>query len=274
MTSIPPKSGRFSDLGIRAASGFGLGLFCLLCATIGGLPAALLAGVLVWLLHWEYLGIVRAPEPVGTAPVPLAVLSVGGLLGVLAVALRQPVPAFAVFLTAVLVAGLVERRHFVWLAGGALYIGIAIGGLLHLRIAEADGLVILLWIVLTVIASDVGAYFTGRAIGGRKLCPSISPGKTRSGAVGGLLWGLALSLVFAGITGWPALALGFAGLAVALASQAGDLLESWIKRRAGVKDSGVLLPGHGGFLDRLDGVLGGAWAYMILDAFGLGGLLH
>jgi len=145
-------------------------------------------------------------------------------------------------------------RHSIPL--GLLYILPATTALLWLRADPVAGLGNVLFIMLVVWASDIGAYMVGRLIGGPKLAPSISPGKTRSGAVGGLVSAMLIGVIAAEITvgGAPLLAAFEAGL-LGIASQSGDLLESAIKRHAGVKDSGWLLPGHGGLLDRLDGLL-------------------
>ncbi|MCB1354687.1 MAG: phosphatidate cytidylyltransferase [Rhodobacteraceae bacterium] len=272
MTGTGPKPGRFGDLGIRAVSGVVLGALCLFCVMIGGIPAMLLAAVLLVLLFWEYHRIITGNPRFAT--LPLLVLSAGGVLGIAAAGLGAAALGFVFLMIAALVAGLLSRRHFLELAGGALYIGVAIGGLLVILETETRGVDVLIWIVVIIIASDVGAYFTGRSVGGRKLCPRISPGKTCSGAIGGLACACGLSMVIAAVLGWPILVAAGAGLLVAMASQAGDLAESWLKRRAGVKDSGVLLPGHGGFLDRLDGILGGTWAFLILDALGVAAALY
>jgi phosphatidate cytidylyltransferase len=140
-------------------------------------------------------------------------------------------------------------------AAGFVYVLPAAAAVLWLRNDAAVGWANVLFVLLTVSLTDVGAYLFGRLIGGAKLAPSISPGKTWSGAAGGLAVALVVGLVAAGLTDsplWrgPAVA---AGLSVA--SQAGDLLESAIKRHFGVKDSGGLIPGHGGLFDRLDGLL-------------------
>jgi phosphatidate cytidylyltransferase len=117
--------------------------------------------------------------------------------------------------------------------------------------------VFLLWLVLITISADVGAYFTGRLVGGPKLWPSVSPGKTQSGALGGIAAALLVSVIFWGIVGpfpnlfrWPGLL--YTTFVLTLAGIGGDLFESWLKRRVGRKDSSNLLPGHGGLLDRLD----------------------
>jgi phosphatidate cytidylyltransferase len=117
------------------------------------------------------------------------------------------------------------------------------------------GMQLVFWLVIVVVATDVFAYLTGRSIGGPKLAPRISPGKTWSGLAGGVAAAVILGALAAGLGGWGWLQGGlFAGI-LALVAQSGDLFESFIKRRAGVKDSGHLIPGHGGMLDRLDGYL-------------------
>jgi phosphatidate cytidylyltransferase len=159
--------------------------------------------------------------------------------------------------------------------GFILYSIAAVLALLWLRHHPGYGRETILWIVACVWATDIGAYFLGSYVGGAKLAPSISPSKTWSGLVGGIcataVVSAACGLVFnAGDT--PVLAL--AGVAIAVVAQAGDLLESSAKRRAGVKDSGAIIPGHGGILDRIDGliaalvfvavlrlVLGGEWPW-------------
>jgi phosphatidate cytidylyltransferase len=128
---------------------------------------------------------------------------------------------------------------------------------------------IVLWLVLMVIAADIGAYFAGRSLGRRKLAPRVSPGKTQEGALGGLLmvalvaWGGALYF------GFPPLAAVAFGCAVGAFSIIGDLTESMFKRAASLKDSGALLPGHGGLLDRIDSVTAAAPLYA-LGLFGTG----
>ena len=141
-----------------------------------------------------------------------------------------------------------------WQVGGFFYALIPALAMLWVRDRSADGLALILWLFIVTWATDIGAYFVGRAFGRAKLAPSISPNKT----VAGLFGGMAGATLLAG--GWVLLTeLHWALLALApvfaLAAQAGDLFESWMKRRAGVKDSGDWLPGHGGLLDRLDGLV-------------------
>ena len=145
-----------------------------------------------------------------------------------------------------------------WLAGGFVYIGIAALMLAALRLLPFEPAhVILIALMLAVIGTDVGAYFAGRTFGGPKIAPAISPSKTWSGLFGGMIGaGLGLVLGSYATEGFADLGIKLAvGPIIAVIAQAGDFFESWMKRRAGVKDSGRLIPGHGGLFDRLDGLL-------------------
>ena len=144
------------------------------------------------------------------------------------------------------------RYRALWLAGGFFYVGLA-ASMLAIASDHVEGYFIRLAIVAGVIATDVGAYFSGRTFGGPKIAPAISPSKTWSGLIGGML-ATSLVMVLLGFIGEPLLAAAV-GCGIAVVAQAGDFFESWMKRRAGVKDSGNLIPGHGGLFDRVDGLL-------------------
>lgn len=154
------------------------------------------------------------------------------------------------------------------LGAGLVYIGLPVLALLWLRQLPDDGLVLTFWALSLVWATDIGAYFAGRAIGGPKIAPAISPSKTWAGLFGGMAMA---TLLAAGFHRWLGLSvpLVMATPFLAVAAQAGDFFESWMKRRAGVKDSGTLLPGHGGVLDRLDGVATATPLAALLVAMGL-----
>ena len=142
----------------------------------------------------------------------------------------------------------------VWYVSGFVYALAAALALLWVRDRADNGIALVFWVFAIVWATDIGAYFTGRAIGGPKLAPAISPGKTWAGFYGGIVAAAIVAGAWAMFTGLDPVLLLLAPL-FSVAAQGGDLFESWMKRRAGVKDSGRLLPGHGGVFDRLDGLL-------------------
>ncbi|HXG99377.1 MAG TPA: phosphatidate cytidylyltransferase [Sphingomicrobium sp.] len=149
---------------------------------------------------------------------------------------------------------MVAGWSFGWQVAGFVYALVPAIALLWIRDRSPIGLELLMWVFITTWSVDIGAYFAGRTIGGPKLAPAISPNKTWAGLIGGM----AAAGVFGGLWAWllelPAV-LVWLTLPFGLGAQMGDLFESWLKRRAGVKDSGNWLPGHGGALDRLDGLV-------------------
>jgi phosphatidate cytidylyltransferase len=142
----------------------------------------------------------------------------------------------------------------VWYAGGFIYALLPALALLWIRERDVHGLALLVWVFIVTWSTDIGAYFAGRSFGRRKLAPTISPNKTVEGLIGGVVAATVLGGAWASSTGLGTALLALAPL-FAVAAQAGDLFESGMKRRAGVKDSGTWLPGHGGALDRLDGLV-------------------
>ena len=245
MTTAPPP--KKSDLPVRAAS---------------AVVMIAVAGTALWLGGWVW-----------TAFVALVALGVlwewWGLVQAIATAFP---------------------RRIVWILAGLVYVGIAGWALIFLRNGVRFQPLSLIWvglIVLPVIATDIGAYFSGRTFGGPKIAPRISPSKTWSGLAGGMVGAgiavcgcAALMAASSGCQRWhvpqlsklecalsplinDGLAFFAVGMVIAIIAQSGDFLESWMKRRAGVKDSGSLIPGHGGLFDRADGLLA------VLFVFGL-----
>ena len=156
-----------------------------------------------------------------------------------------------------------------WAIGGFFYCLAPALALLWIRDRSgADGLALLLWVFLVTWATDIGAYFAGRRFGKRKLAPSISPNKTVEGLWGGVAAAALFGALWVWATGLNTALLLLAPL-FAVAAQAGDLFESRMKRLAGVKDSGDWLPGHGGLLDRLDGLVPVAILTVAAQAVGL-----
>ena len=166
--------------------------------------------------------------------------------------------------------GLTKTWDMKWAVGGFLYAAIPAVSLIWIRLVEPDNQFpkLLLWAFIVTWATDIGAYFVGKAIGRNRLAPSISPGKTIEGLIGGVV----IAALLGGAWVWDqqlGRALFVAAPLFALAAQAGDLFESWIKRTAGVKDSSHILPGHGGVLDRLDGLVPVAVLTALLQLLGL-----
>ena len=252
-TSGCPAASRWADLRARALSAAVLAPLSLACIWFGGAVFAALLAVITAGLAYEWLGLCRQLNPRAIAlfvvlPVTVLVAAWGGAAPALAL-------LAAAMIAGIALAGGISRARP--LAFGVPYLGLAAVALVWLRQPPMSGGANVIVLLMIVWASDIGAYITGRAIGGTLLAPRISPGKTWSGAIGGLAaagsTGLAASLVLgSGPISWrPA---GFA-LLLGVIGQIGDLFESRLKRHFGVKDSGTTIPGHGGLLDRLDAVL-------------------
>lgn len=239
---------QWGDLAPRVASALVLVPLALSCIWVGGVFWAALVALVTVGLGWEWVRLTDIPQ------VSLPGLAIPGI-AVVAVILA----ASGFWLTALTIAAAGSLALAVasgWRGLGLPYITASALGLLWLRNDPVMGLANLLFAVLIVWASDIGAYLVGRAFGGPKLAPAISPGKTVSGALGGLaaavLTGLGVALISTGALSWRAAEL---ALGLAVVAEAGDLLESWIKRFCGKKDSSQLIPGHGGLLDRLDALM-------------------
>ncbi len=251
--------GLWHPLAARVVTGLVLIAVALLALWAGGVAWTALAAAAVLVMFAEWAVMFRIDR--GLRLAGLAVVALGVGLASLGPA-DMPVVAVAggAGLLGLFARRLTPGRGF-WLAAGVLYCGLPGIALIWLR-GQDSGFALTLWLLLTVWATDIGAFFAGRAIGGPKLAPAISPNKTWAGAVGGVGAAAATGALF-GIavthgsgTATPMFLAGLAGLSVVFAVVAilGDLFESALKRRAGVKDSGNLLPGHGGVLDRLDGL--------------------
>lgn len=149
---------------------------------------------------------------------------------------------------------------------GVPYVALSLSCAGWLRADAEAGLTTLLWVVASVIATDVGAYFVGRNVGGPRLAPRISPNKTWSGLIGGMVGAGIAGAVTGLLIGGAVLLLAAGSVALALISQGGDLIESGLKRKFHAKDSSNLIPGHGGFLDRFDGYLTAMPAAALMSA--------
>lgn len=256
--SGPALARRRGETLLRVGSGVALGGLAA-GAFFAGWPffPVFVGGVAV-VMAWEWMR-VCGDARFGLAGAAL----VAGLVAALVVAAtapdRYPAALGIVAATAALVwivARFNHRDHAFWLAGGALYVGLPSLALLWLYLRPDLGRAAALWVILVVVATDVGAYFVGRWLKGPKLAPRVSPGKTWSGLAGGMAAAAVAGAIMAAAEGGlniAAVALASAG--VALVAQAGDLFESAVKRNFGVKDTSRLIPGHGGMMDRMDGMV-------------------
>jgi phosphatidate cytidylyltransferase len=243
---------KLSDLWLRALSAFVLAGLAFGLAWAGVLPFAVLVLAVSLIMSWEWSKVVRG-EGIDVS------LIVHGLSVIAAVALASF--GFAALGVAVLLIGTIIvlalefGAHPLFSAAGVMYAGLPAVALLWLRGSEPHGFNAVLFIVLVVAATDTAAYAFGRLIGGPRLASTISPNKTWSGLIGGVSAAAITAGAFAYATGGAVPALALTGLLMGLIAQAGDLAESAMKRAFNVKDTSQLLPGHGGFMDRMDGIV-------------------
>lgn len=243
------------DLPTRALTGAVLIGVALAAVWLGGLAFAALvaAAVLLMFAEWAVMHeLTRGFRLAGLAVCGASVLLAA--YGYHGEALLLPIGG-AIALA--LAARTLDRQRVAWVLGGVLYCALPGVALVVLR-GVPGGLELTAWTLSIVWATDIFAYFAGRALGGPKLAPRISPNKTWAGLGGGMV---GAALISYGVARWAGVSLALfdyalvAGLLLAAVAQGGDLFESWMKRVAGVKDSGRMLPGHGGVLDRLDGLV-------------------
>jgi phosphatidate cytidylyltransferase len=258
-----------SELRLRIISGVIMAAIVLMATWLGGISFRLLAALIGLLIYYEWSTITGIARNVTDKFSTIFGWVCVGLVA-LEVAFRSIETAIVLlfgFTLAAIVINLVRRKSM-WLPAGIFYAGLSAVSMAALRGADLNGLITILFIFAIVWATDILAYFVGRAIGGPKLAPPISPGKTWSGAIGGTIAGITAGVLVVYFAG-ESLSIWHAVIAAVLSigSQIGDLFESWIKRRFGVKDSSRLIPGHGGVMDRVDGLVAACFL-----AF-LGGLL-
>lgn len=205
----------------------------------------------------------------GTPGRPFALVAAPIAVALTAAAYGWPITGLALLCIAAVPVSLflapMQDRAPLWALIGPLYIGIPAIALIWLR-QQPDGTVWVMWLMGVVIATDIGGYAAGRTIGGPKLSPRISPKKTWAGLIGGMTGAAIVGLIAAPFLGIGGLALLLLSAVLAVWEQVGDLFESGIKRHFGAKDSGTIIPGHGGVLDRVDGLLFVAPAVALIAA--------
>ncbi len=252
-----------SNLHVRIISAVILGAIVLIVTYFGGIAFRVLAVVMGAAVYVEWRTITKQQSAnlINRATELLLVLSFA-----LLIAGMPPLFVFSTIALAALVgtAATVIGGASIWLPLGILYAGIPAASLAFLRGDTSVGLLNVLILFGLVWSTDIFAYFVGRAIGGPRLAPSISPNKTWSGAIGGAAAAVAVGLMIAFRNGHavnPLLPVII--LLISVISQGGDLFESWVKRKFGVKDSGTMIPGHGGMMDRVDGLAVAATALYV-----------
>lgn len=256
-------AGRTNDFKARVISSLVLGPATLVVVWVGGWPflAMIVAGGVLAAHEWLKM-LDGGRIPVGLRRLACAFVPV-------AIAIHLTLGGFAAVAAALvgggIVAALVPGRERWLAAAGVPYAVFGMVSLIALRMAEGRSLGPFLFLLLTVWACDIGAYASGRTIGGPKLAPRISPQKTWAGLIGGAASAAAVGLAFHLLTEAPFAAV-FVAPALAVAAQAGDLMESALKRHCKVKDSGHLIPGHGGLLDRIDGLMVAAPVLAVFQA--------
>jgi len=255
-----------SDLPLRLVSALILGTFVLAVTWAGGAYFRVLMGSAALLIFREWSTITDGGKN-----------SSGTLAGWLFVALATAAMIagysnHALIICAVAAVSLgilgIVTNGGLWVAGGVVYA--LVPSIAHVQIREyPQGLIMILLIFVIVWGTDIGAYFAGRTFGGPKLAPAISPKKTWSGFFGGLIASIIGTMILLNYTSTLVLSSPLIIAAVlSVFSQLGDLFESWIKRRFDVKDSGQLIPGHGGIMDRVDGLIVAAVAFYVLILMG------
>lgn len=253
-----PVSKPASNLVLRIASAAVLAPVAFFTAYYGDWPFALFWTVAAIAVLWEWTTLVAGPNSMmmlSSTATAIAVSAVLELRG-------RPIAAiFLVGLGALAAAIFAPNARRLWITSGVGYAGALLLAPMLLRHDASHGFMAIVLLFAIVWTTDICGYFGGRAFGGPKLMPSVSPKKTWSGAIAGTLGAMLVAVLVAGVFGvFNRTAIAGIALLLSVVAQMGDLFESWVKRRFDVKDSSRLIPGHGGVMDRLDGF----WAAALL----------
>jgi len=241
------------DFAPRLASGLAMAGIVALFTFSGPLPFALLVVVVALLVSWEWGRLVHGPDAGLLVAVPLGTTAVSGLLAAFDLV---GLGLLALPIGAILATLLNLGRNSFFSAAGVFYAGFPAVAAIWLRYDEVFGLQAVIFLILIVVTADTAAFACGRLMGGPLLSPSISPKKTWAGFVGALVASAIVGGFFTlAVQNGSVTRLAATGAVLALVAQAGDLAESALKRRFGAKDAGSILPGHGGVMDRVDGLI-------------------
>jgi phosphatidate cytidylyltransferase len=258
---VSGAGGKFADLAPRMMSGGIMVALGITALWLGGWWFLTLVVAVCAAMVWELARMLGPMRPPGVAQ-GLAALAA---LAVLAMALAPPGLALPLVLLPALAGLRLLPAYRVVFAVYASFIIIAGFGLWHVRADFGDmGFTWMLWLALVVIVTDMAGYFAGRIIGGPKIWPAVSPKKTWAGTIAGWVGAAAVGALFVGKGGAGLSVIGIS-VALAMAAQLGDVAESALKRRVGVKDASNLIPGHGGMMDRFDGMLGASLLFLLVE---------
>jgi phosphatidate cytidylyltransferase len=261
-----PASAPSHNLALRVASALVLAPLAIAVVWLGDWPFALFWAIAAVAVLWEWLTLVVGPR------YPMMVASSAGALAVAAMvgSWHHPITAILLIgLGALAATVFAPRERRFWITAGIGYAGCMLLAPILLRADAAYGFSAMILLFAVVWSTDIFAYFAGRALGGPKLAPHISPKKTWSGAIVGTAGAILVAVAVAGFLGTlDKGTIAVVALSLSIMAQLGDLFESWIKRRFGAKDASHLIPGHGGVMDRLDGF----WAAAVAGC--LVGVLH
>lgn len=240
----------WEDLKPRLISGAWMMVIGIAAIVVGGVWFQMLAVFVTAVMVWECWIMIRGASPTSGMLLAAAVASI---LSAQVFGGAQNYEFLALFLAVPIIGAIVLDRERITFFIFALAIQIAGYGLVHFRIDF--GFTWLLWLVSIVVVTDIAGYFAGKSLGGPKFWPAISPKKTWSGTIGGWIGAALVGVIFTMFTnaGWTIILL---SIVISFAGQMGDIAESALKRRQGVKDSSTLIPGHGGLFDRFDALLG------------------
>jgi phosphatidate cytidylyltransferase len=253
--SNPPQGVNWRDLGIRTLSSAILIPAVLLDVWLGDTWFHLLVALLAVMMAHEWTNIVHDRNSA-----QFALHAAAGLCGAFMTPSFDWLSTLAVIAVIAIMSAALSmmqnRKLSIWVLAGVPYVGLAATAFVVLRGSTHSGMLTIMWLLAVVWAADICAYFAGRLIGGPKLAPRISPKKTWAGMGGAAVGGLAAGIAVGHAAGSARLFwLAALGAMLAIIEQMGDLFESALKRNYGIKDSGRLIPGHGGILDRVDGLV-------------------
>ena len=247
-----------NDFRLRLAAGLGMGAVALAFTLAGVMPFAVLVVLVALVVSWEWGRLVHGTEASAVVAVQIVTAV---LAGVLAAAGLVGLALLALPIGGILAALLSLGRNSIFSALGVFYAGLPTVALIWLRSDVSLGLLAVIFLVLVVVTADSAGFVAGRLFGRAKLWPAVSPNKTWAGLLGAVAASAVVgSLFWFAIPDASAIRLAATGGVLALVAQAGDLAESALKRRFGAKDSGTLIPGHGGVMDRVDGLVAAAAA--------------